>query len=518
MLLLSTLAAHDLGYLSFSKMTERLEQTFAALEQMEKHWGHYFNWYETRTLRPLPPAYISTVDSGNLLGCLLTLKQGLMEKTREPVLDHALVDGLNDTFRLIDDSWRISAARLEQILAEEPGDLLAWSDWLARLEGEAAALLTGISQAADSQYEDIDESRCWAQALVAQIQERRDELAKLAPWLPLFGEPRHNDDQTARPDNAPECTTFAQGLLASPRSLDDLAERVQAALVKLSDQARGSGESDRAPALAALLEASLASRLRNRLLNLARRAETLGAAIDFRPLYRPERHLYAIGANLVHGNLDGACYDLLASESCLTSYLNVARGDAPRRHWFQLGRPYIHAAGRIGLISWGGTMFEYLMPRLMLRSLPGTLLAEACRTAVARQIEYGHQLGIPWGVSESAFSGKFKDGDYRYQSFGVPGLGLKRGLQDDRVIAPYATAMAAMIAPREAVANFRRLAALGAEGRFGYYEAIDYTPDRLPHARAPGGREVIHGPPPGDEPCGLDQRPTQRSNATSVPS
>ena len=201
--------------------------------------------------------------------------------------------------------------------------------------------------------------------------------------------------------------------------------------------------------------------------------------MDFQPLYKPERHLYAIGMNLSQGQLDGPCYDLLASESCLTSYLTVARGDAPRRHWFQLGRPYIRAAGHLGLISWGGTMFEYLMPRLLLRSLPNTLLAEACQTAVARQIEYGRRLGIPWGISESAFAAQFSEGDYRYQSFGVPGLGLKRGLEKDRVVAPYATAIAAMIAPREALENFHRLTNEGALGPYGFYEAIDYTPERL---------------------------------------
>jgi cyclic beta-1,2-glucan synthetase len=483
MLLLSTLAAHDLGYLGLGRLADRLEKTFDALERMEKHWGHFYNWYDTRTLRPLPPAYISTVDSGNLLGCLLALKQGLIEKTREPVLGLAVAAGLTDTFRLIDESWRRSAARLVQFLQEEPGDLLAWNDWLVRLEREAVELLARISEAASSQDEDVDDSQGWAQALVAQIRERRDELAALAPWLPLFGEPQNKDDQAARPDNAKGYLNSVDGIVTSPRSLDELADRVRATLVRISGRETSRGEDDRAMALAAALQASAASGLRDRLHNLANRAEALGAAMDFRPLYKPERHLYAIGANLGHGNLDGACYDLLASESCLTSYLNVARGDAPRRHWFQLGRPYIHAAGRIGLISWGGTMFEYLMPRLLLRSLPNTLLSEACRTAVARQIEYGQQLGIPWGVSESAFIGKFMDGDYRYQSFGVPGLGLKRGLENDRVVAPYATAMAAMIAPREALANFQRLAGEGAEGKFGFYEAIDYTPDRLPHGQ-----------------------------------
>src|SRR5262249_35540667 len=219
--------------------------------------------------------------------------------------------------------------------------------------------------------------------------------------------------------------------------------------------------------------------LLGRLARLAEAAQTLAEAMDFRPLYRPERHLFAIGYNLVQGRLDNACYDLLASESCLTRYLAVASGHAPRRHWFQLGRLFIRGAGRVGLLSWGGTLFEYLMPRLMLRSLPGTLLNEAAQTAVARQIEYGQELGLPWGISESGFAAQYLDGDYQYQAFCAPGLGLKQGLDQDRVIAPYATAMAAMLVPQAALANFRRLTREGAEGEYGYYEAIDYTPDRL---------------------------------------
>ncbi|MHC5544453.1 glucoamylase family protein, partial [Singulisphaera rosea] len=231
---------------------------------------------------------------------------------------------------------------------------------------------------------------------------------------------------------------------------------------------------------------SIETSLRSRLLILADRADALAAGMEFRPLYKPDRHLYAIGCNLVQGKLDGACYDLIASESCLTSFLTIARGDAPRRHWFQLGRPYIRAAGEIGLVSWGGTMFEYLMPRLMLKSLPGTLVDDACRTAVARQIEYGRELGTPWGISESSYNAKTGDGDYHYQSFGVPGLGLKRELDKDAVIAPYATALAVMVAPHEALENFRRLASEGAEGLYGYYEAVDYTATRVPKGKRAG--------------------------------
>ena len=213
----------------------------------------------------------------------------------------------------------------------------------------------------------------------------------------------------------------------------------------------------------------------------------VAGAMDFRPLYKADRHLYSIGCNLTQGALDGACYDLLASEASLTSFLAIARGEAPRRHWFQLGRLFIRAAGRLGLLSWGGTMFEYLMPRLLLRSLAGTLVAEACETAVARQIEYGRQKGVPWGISESAFNAQYVDGDYQYQAFGVPGLGLKRGLERDLVVAPYATALAVMVRPHEVIENFRRLAAEGGLGPYGFYEAIDYTPSRL----AKGERLIV---------------------------
>ena len=251
----------------------------------------------------------------------------------------------------------------------------------------------------------------------------------------------------------------------------------------------------RIPADAASLRAIAAgvrdprpAELLGRLRRLADAADALADGMDFRPLYRPDRHLFAIGYNLVQGRLDNACYDLLASECCLTSYLAVARGEAPRRHWFQLGRPFIRAAGRIGLISWGGTMFEYLMPRLLLRSLPGTLLAEACRTAVARQIEYGRELGLPWGISESGFAAQYLDGDYQYQAFGTPGLGLKQGLEQDRVIAPYATAMATMLAPREALENFRRL---DPGGRRGANTASTRRSTTPPSALPKGKRSVV---------------------------
>ena len=213
---------------------------------------------------------------------------------------------------------------------------------------------------------------------------------------------------------------------------------------------------------------------------LASHANRLSEAMDFRFLYNPDRHLFSIGLNVAAGRLDQSHYDLLASEACLASFLAVARGDVPRRHWFQLGRLSTRVAGQQGLISWGGTMFEYLMPRLLLPVARGTLLDAAERAAVARQIEYGRQLRLPWGVSESAFNAKGPTNDYQYQSFGVPGLGLKRGFGQDQVVAPYATLLAVPLYPHEPQANLDRLRGEGAEGPFGFCEAIDYTPSRLP--------------------------------------
>ena len=214
--------------------------------------------------------------------------------------------------------------------------------------------------------------------------------------------------------------------------------------------------------------------------------------------------------------MDSACYDLLASEACLSSFLAVAHGDAHRRHWFQLGRHFVKAAGRIGLISWGGSMFEYLMPRLMLRTLPGTLLAEADRTAVARHIEYGRELGIPWGISESSYQPQSPDGAYHYQAFGVPGLGLKQGIEDDQVVAPYATFLAAMLAPHEAIRNLRRLTQAGAEGTVRHVRGRRLHAETANQGKALDRREIVHGAPPGYEPGRACQCSPRRRDAAPV--
>ena len=216
---------------------------------------------------------------------------------------------------------------------------------------------------------------------------------------------------------------------------------------------------------------------------LADAARTLAAQMRFDFLYDPERKLLSIGYQVTEGKLDPSCYDLLASEARLASFIAIANGDLPARHWFRLGRGVTPVANGAALVSWSGSMFEYLMPSLVMRAPTGSLLAQTCRLIVQRQIDYGEELNVPWGISESAYNARDLELTYQYASFGVPSLGLKRGLGDNIVIAPYATALAAMVEPSAALRNFARLDRAGAQGPYGFYEALDYTPRRLPSGK-----------------------------------
>lgn len=326
--LLSTLAAQHLGFLSLPALIERLERSLDSIERLERHEGHLYNWYDSQSLAPLAPRYVSTVDSGNLAGALITLAQGCLQLSAAAPTDSAA-----------------SAAA-------EPG--------------------------------------------------------------------------------------------GTARRLNDLAAR----------------------------------------------ASALVDAMDFSFLYDRRRQLFAIGYRLADatgpGGRDSAYYDLLASEARLASFLAISRGGVPQSHWFHLGRLVVSVEGVPTLVSWSATMFEYLMPQLLMRGYPGTLLDRSCRMALRRQIQYGREQNLPWGISESAFNVVDRGGEYQYKAFGVPGLGLKRGLGEEMVVAPYATALAAMLDPTAAAANLRRLAAAGAEGALGFYEAIDYTP-RRPGDSGPDG-------------------------------
>ncbi|HZY90673.1 MAG TPA: glucoamylase family protein, partial [Gemmataceae bacterium] len=503
--LLSALAAHDFGYLSTAALAERVENAFATFERLDRFRGHFYNWYDTQSLGVLEPAYVSTVDSGNLLGCLLTLRQGLLGKAEARPGAGVVRDGLLDALRLAAEQFHAlevpgtppppdfqaveaRLAELSRLLGERPADLLEWDAWLARLELAGAELTAHVQSLAVALNDDPEELRRWADRFVAQLRQQREELDALAPWLKRF----HGVGAAAALGTAlaPEMAArwrAVVGLLTRPFSLAEFAARQKALHADLTtlqglEKVRPEGRALLA-ALAGDVDASAAPALRERLQSLADRAGAFGAVMAFRFLYNEQRHLFSIGYSRAAGRLDGAHYDLLASEAALTSFLAIARGDAPKRHWFQLGRQLTRAGGGIALMSWGGTMFEYLMPRLLLPNFAGTLLDESAKGAVGRQIEYGRHCRTPWGISESGFNALDAALDYQYQSFGVPGLGLKRGLSRDLVIAPYATMMALMVRPHAALENVRALRAERGEGPYGMYEAIDYTRDRLREKR-----------------------------------
>jgi len=465
MLFLSTLSAHDLGYVALPAMADRLRRTFDTLDRLDRYRGHLLNWYETTTLRPLPPEYVSTVDSGNLLGCLLALRHGLAEKAAEPIPSPAAADGLLDALNLAAEVLPAGVTdELRAHLTATPGDLLGWDDWLAAADDLAARLPAAPG---DGVF--------WTGAVTGQVRALREELTAVCPWLPELRAARVME-------NGDERWLALCAELNIPMGASRWAERLPDLAVELAGWAKGTPAAGRevaAEPLAAALSRSRAAELTEALADLGRRAAALADEMDFRFLYNQTRHLFAIGYNVPLDRPDPAHYDLLASEACLTSFLAVARGVVPRKHWFQLGRLVTRAAGWPGLVSWGGTMFEYLMPRLLLPPAAGTLLDTAQRAAVARQIEYGRQTRLPWGISESGFFVTDATLDYQYQSFGVPGLGLKRGLARDRVVAPYATLLAVPVDAGAAVANLAALRAAGAEGPFGFYEALDFTPDRV---------------------------------------
>src|SRR6266567_2823433 len=442
--LLATLAARDLGYLSLGRLLERTQATIDTLHRLERHRGHFYNWYETRTLRPLIPLYVSSVDSGNLAGHLLTLASGLRGLAEEKILDPQIFAGLRDTLALVQGLTGEDAllSQLDAELAKTPSDLRAAATLLQRAVEQSAK----ISNALANRDGDL---KAWAQTLQRSCVEHLDELNFHAPWL-------KDENLTSR---------IAQ-LHAAP-SLREIASFDQ-----LDGQFPTGSE--------ILGEASKRARERMRALEtLAGQCDEL-AGMDFSFLFDKARNLFAVGFNVTEGRRDLSFYDLLASEARLCSYLAIAEGQVPQDHWFALGRLLVAPSGEPILVSWSGSMFEYLMPLLVMPSYRGTLLDRACKTAVELQIEYGNSRGVPWGVSESGFNQGDVKQTYQYRAFGVPGLGLKRGLAEDLVIAPYATVLALMVAPREASENLQRLARDGREGDFGFYEAVDYTPSRLP--------------------------------------
>ncbi|MDH3457925.1 MAG: glycosyl transferase, partial [Gemmatimonadota bacterium] len=422
--LLSTIVARDFGWIGILETTERLEATLETMARLRRVRGHFCNWYDTRDLRPLEPVYVSTVDSGNLAGHLIALAQACREFIHCPPFGPEILEGVRDALRLALDS-------VEK--AEHPHRMQMGTAVQLR---EAVAAMSAVLD---------DPPTClpeWVERL-EELEVQAENLLDIARTLSSDGED----------GSGSEVLTWARAVRDSVRS-------------HVRDLETTSPDA--------------ATTLGHRLAALALLAEGMVQAMDFRFLYDSSLRLFSIGYRVADGTLDPSSYDLLASEARLASFVAIAKGDVSPRHWFLLGRSLTPVGGGAALVSWSGSMFEYLMPLLVMRQPAHSLLDLTCRLVVGRQIRYGAERRVPWGVSESAYNVRDMQLTYQYSDFGVPGLGLKRGLFEDVVVAPYATALAAMVDPKAALDNFTRLERAGARGAYGFYEALDYTPSRLP--------------------------------------
>ena len=468
--LLANLAARDFGYLSVGGLIRRTQDTLATMQRLERFRGHFYNWYETRTLKPLLPLYVSSVDSGNLAGHLLTLGSGLRELANERILASEIFAGLRDTVKMLRGLTRENAAlaKLDAELEQLPGNLRGAFALLERAANQAAQIAASLAN-------EKEELKRWAETLKRNCEEHLAELLFLAPWLGLsnsaFRTPHLSRQSQAKADSAlnEKLAELDQSLtLREVAALDQTLGPLIQEDAGLTELAR------------CVHEAS--DHARQRLLDLETLAKSCDemAGMDFTFLFDSARELFSIGYNVAEHRRDASFYDLLASEARLGSYVAIALGQVPQDHWFSMGRLLVASRGEPILVSWSGSMFEYLMPLLVMPNYENTLLDNTCQAAVRQQIEYGNLRSVPWGISESGYNRTDAQLNYQYRAFGVPGLGLKRGLAEDLVISPYATAMALLVAPVEACKNLQRLAAEGREGPYGFYEAVDYTPSRLP--------------------------------------
>ena len=472
--LLATLTARDMGYIGIKETYDLISKTLTTIEKMDKWNGHLYNWYDTRTLEPLEPLYVSTVDSGNLVCYLITLIHGLRDYYSSPLIDKIFVKGIKDTLRNgLEDGESIPEdfRYFDFIEKEEKINAVLWYKALSEfIEGRVLANI---------------KNQKWKAKIVGMARMLKEELKEFTPWVYMIETMPEEMFKEVLVEN----TNLLLNLIKTNVSIESLPETNKAILDQintLSEDIKKNKNESFHESLAWLNELRIAIVKSNefsidfiqRYHLLIQRLDSLSQNTKFDFLYNHGRQLFSIGYNIEEKKLTNSYYDLLASEARQASYIAIARGEVPPKHWFMLGRSLTVVDRYKGLVSWTGTMFEYLMPLLLMKSYRNTLLDETYSFVIKSQKKYGKERGMPWGTSESSFNSLDINLDYQYKAIGVPWLGLKRGLIEDAVTTPYATFLALMVSPKEAIENIKYLKAEGMEGPYGYYEAADYTPER----------------------------------------
>lgn len=462
LLLNSQLAAYHLGVLTLPRFATLAEQTMATTKLLPRFQGHFVNWYDSRTLEPLEPQFVSTVDNGNLACCLWTQKQGALRAVERPLFDEWVFEAITDHLDLA-----IEAMQTEQYPAELVAmaqrartdslkladDSVSWSEAITKLLGLVTKTVEGHGTlpAAES------DAAWW----LAETRERLNDLSwmfqSFSPWL--------SQQFAVVKSRLPDlCTaTFVNKITIN--SLPEIFKKIAATVdgpefIELRRQLASS-----------MIEID---RVRTRLTRIAEDSELLVREMDFAPLFDKGRHALSVGFDVTHNKLQKSCYDLLASEARSAVFVGIAKNELPQEAWFYMGRTHTRYAGKDVLVSWTGTMFEYLMPALWLKHFPRTLLESTLRGAVDCQRAFVKRHKIPWGISEGACTAKNDSGHYEYYAFGVPQLAMKADMLKRAVITPYASALALAIQPVEALQNLQAMDARGWLGKYGFYESAEF--------------------------------------------
>jgi len=470
--LLGNLSAYDFGYISPGLLIERTTNTLRTMQQLERYHGHFYNWYDTQSLSPMIPKYISTVDSGNLAGHLLTLKQGLLSIPSQKIIAPRLFEGIRDTLQVLAEKMGGENNSLGELTEAIESACQLQSIVPETVKLYIDRLIKNVEYILNNQQvntENDNDTVWWIVALRRQCKDVHDDLIAMAPWLLL-------------PDMPAKFVEFSHIGVGIPTLLElstievDLLPKIN----RWYDEDITKEENQWLELFKKIIIESV-RRAKERILTVEALAQQCVdfSNIEFDFLFDKSQRLLAIGYNVEEHRRDSSYYDLLASEARLTTFLGIAQGKLMQDSWFSLGRQLTNPGTSPVLLSWSGSMFEYLMPLLVMPTYENTLLDQTNRAAVQKQVEYGRKRGVPWGISESGYNMVDANLNYQYRAFGVPGLGLKRGLGEDLVIAPYASVMALMVSPEEACENLYELSKEGFEGQFGFFEAIDYTPARL---------------------------------------
>jgi len=459
--------ACEFGYLTVPEFAELTVNTLATIRRMRRERGHLYNWYETPTLKPLPPLFVSSVDSGNLVASLWTLQQGCLQLIERPVVRPELAEGFIDHLRVLADLRLFSQRLVARI--ERKSESKEWANSLLKFPHAALDRISAGNAEVSKHAEDVT---WFANQARIRLRAFRQSIVRLVPWMLLdFAELRGDPALLLPDENMP--------LKDLPEALTRLEARLQVAIESVP--ASETEHNKRQLLLQRLL--SLVSgarmdtvRLIQELQSVAADAGTLADEMGFGFVWNPRRKLLSIGYEKSANEVHSACYDLLASESRIAAFVAIAKDEIPQETWFLLARTHTTDRGHPVLVSWTGTMFEYLMAPLWMRTYPGTLLERSRHGAARSQQEFTASKRIPWGISESAYAKRDDAGNYSYNAFGIPQLAIFHGDVDALVISPYSTFLALDTIPKDALHNLRKMAHDGWFGAYGFYESADYGP------------------------------------------